>query len=387
MTKKRWMTCAALLSLAAAPAAAQTGGFITTLGADTVAIERFTRTGNRLEGEILGKVPSVIVRSYTIEFGADGRTTRAQTIQRRPGETAPLLTTTATFTRDSIQLEVRRDTGVTRRAFAYPGAVIAVPAGPGQSWAITEILAERLRASRSDSVHYAGYFVGTTAQFWISWTRMGRDSVRIRDLNLGLWYGRLGAGGRLESVTPISGTQQFAARRISAPDIAAVATAWRAREQQTAQAGLLSPRDTVRASTAGAALWIDYSRPSKRGRVVYGSPIVPWGEVWRTGANAATQFRSDRAIEIGGVLLQPGLYTLWTIPQQSGGWKLLINSETGQWGTAHNGARDVYQLDMTTSALPAVVERFTISVVPTTTGGTLHLDWDRTRASIPFTVR
>jgi hypothetical protein len=131
---------------------------------------------------------------------------------------------------------------------------------------------------------------------------------------------------------------------------------------------------------------VDYSRPAKRGRVIFGSTIVPWGEVWRTGANAATQFRTDKALEMGGIVVPAGFYTLWTIPTQSG-WKLLINSETGQWGTAHKAERDMFQLDMTTSTLPQAVERFTITVVPSAQGGTLNLDWDTTRASIPFTVR
>ena len=143
----------------------------------------------------------------------------------------------------------------------------------------------------------------------------------------------------------------------------------------------------VRATAGGATLWIDYSRPAKRGRQIFGSTIVPWGEVWRTGANAATQFRTDKALDIGGVTLPAGFYTLWTIPSPQGGWKLLINSETGQWGTAHKPERDLYQLDMTTSALAQPVERFTISVVPSGQGGALQLDWDTTRATIPFTVR
>jgi len=108
--------------------------------------------------------------------------------------------------------------------------------------------------------------------------------------------------------------------------------------------------------------------------------------VWRTGANAATQFRTDKALEIGGIVVPAGFYTLWTIPSPSG-WKLLINGETGQWGTAHKADRDLFQVDLTMSTLPQAVERFTISIVPSAQGGALNLDWDTVRASIPFTVR
>lgn len=371
----------------ASPLAAQTtGGYIVRLGNDTVAVERFTRTANRIEGEILAKAPFVTVRTWSIDFGPDGRATRAEATTRRPGEANPFQSTVTTFTRDSAMSEIRRDTAVQRRRVAMPGQVFGLAAGPNNSWAITEVLSERFRAARLDSVAFPGYFLGGTAGTTISWVRMGRDSVRIYSGDA-IWVGRLDRDGRLLAVSPRAGTQLFSAERIAAPDVPQLATAWRTREQQSAQMGLLSPRDTTRATVGGATLWVDYGRPSKRGRQIFGTPIAPWNQVWRTGANAATQFRTDRALSIGGVTLQPGLYTLWTIPSESG-WKLLINSQTGQWGTAHDPARDLYQLDMRTESLANTVERFTISI--STSGdssGALHIDWDNTRASIPFTVR
>ena len=120
--------------------------------------------------------------------------------------------------------------------------------------------------------------------------------------------------GRIVHAVPLSGTQQFPAERVASVDINALAVSFGARDQAGQAFGLASPRDTVRATVAGASLMIDYSRPSKRGREIFGTTIVPWGEVWRTGANAATQFRTDKALEMGGVVLQPGFYTLWTIP-------------------------------------------------------------------------
>jgi hypothetical protein len=150
---------------------------------------------------------------------------------------------------------------------------------------------------------------------------------------------------------------------------------------------MLSPRDTVKVESAGgASLTIDYSRPAKRGRSVIGGILVPYGEVWRTGANAATQVRTDRPLDFGGTVVPAGFYTLWTLPTATG-WKLIVNGETGQWGTAHKPEKDLYTMDMKVSTLPQVVERFTISVEPSATGGVLNLDWDTTRASIAFTVK
>jgi hypothetical protein len=169
------------------------------------------------------------------------------------------------------------------------------------------------------------------------------------------------------------------------PDLDATAVAFQSRDQAGAGLGTLSPRDTVRTTNAGgAAITLDYGRPAKRGRVLYGS-LVPYGQVWRTGANAATQIRTDRSLDFGGTVVPAGFYTLWTIPGPDG-WKLLFNSQTGQWGTAHNATLDVFTVDMKVAPLAQVVERFTISIEEQPTGGTVNLDWDTTRASAAFTV-
>jgi hypothetical protein len=214
--------------------------------------------------------------------------------------------------------------------------------------------------------------------------RLGRDSMVIETEN-DLFHARVDRGGRLLAVVPVRGTGKFTVDRVEHLDLAAQMAAFVAQEHQAGTMGALSTRDTVRASVAGATLWIDYGRPAKRGRVVFGG-VVPWGEVWRTGANAATQFRTDRALTIGGTALPAGTYTLWTIPSPSG-WKLVINRQTGQWGTEHHADQDLATLDMRVSTLPQPVERFTIRVEPQDSGGVLQLDWDTTRASVALTVQ
>ena len=95
-----------------------------------------------------------------------------------------------------------------------------------------------------------------------------------------------------------------------------------------------SQRQSVSQTVGDTTVSIVYHRPNIKAREVWGG-IVPYGEVWRTGANAATQLKLDRPIEIGGHAVAAGGYTLWTIPSAAG-WKLVLNSETGQWGTAHD---------------------------------------------------
>jgi hypothetical protein len=113
---------------------------------------------------------------------------------------------------------------------------------------------------------------------------------------------------------------------------------------------------------------------------------VPYGVVWRTGANEATHFRTDRDLTIGTVRVPHGTYTLWTIPAPDG-WTLIINRQTRQWGTDYDKTQDLAQIPMTVAPLGAPVEQFTIAIEPNRNGsGVLTLRWDTTRASVPIRV-
>jgi hypothetical protein len=147
----------------------------------------------------------------------------------------------------------------------------------------------------------------------------------------------------------------------------------------------MSPPDTVRATVGAANLEIAYSRPLKRGRVIFGN-VVPWNQVWRTGANAATQLTTSADIVFGNTVIPAGKYTLWSLPTSTGA-KLIINSQTGQWGTEYDAARDVARLDLAQTTIATPVEEFTISIVPQGTNGVLRLSWDDREYSIPFRVK
>ncbi|MGE0555950.1 MAG: DUF2911 domain-containing protein [Gemmatimonadales bacterium] len=145
-----------------------------------------------------------------------------------------------------------------------------------------------------------------------------------------------------------------------------------------------SPRDTTRAVVAGANVLVDYGRPSKRGREIFGG-LVPYGRVWRTGANEATHLVTDKPLMFGSTMVPAGTYTLYTLPAADG-WQLIINKQTGQWGTSYDESQDHARVPMRVASLPEVVEQFTIKIEPGSGGGVLKLEWDRTVASIPFMV-
>jgi len=180
-------------------------------------------------------------------------------------------------------------------------------------------------------------------------------------------------------------TNKVIVKRVPKVDVDGALRDFAARDDAGQVMGQLSPRDTVRATIGNAHLVIDYGRPRKRGREIFGG-VVPWGEVWRTGANAATGFTTDADLKVGGTIIPKGSYTLWSLPSENGA-KLIVNSQTGQWGTDYHADKDFARVDLAAEALPQPVETFTIAIDPAAGGGVLRLEWDRTRYSLPFTVQ
>lgn len=152
------------------------------------------------------------------------------------------------------------------------------------------------------------------------------------------------------------------------------------------QGRVLSPRDTSRFVTDdGRRIYVDYGRPSRRGRQIMGG-LVPFGRVWRTGANAATTLVTEADLTIGNARVPRGTYTLYSIPTPEG-WTLIVNRQTGQWGTQYDPSRDFVRIPMQVSALRQPVEQFTITLEKGRAGAnTLAFTWENTRATVPFRV-
>jgi hypothetical protein len=148
-----------------------------------------------------------------------------------------------------------------------------------------------------------------------------------------------------------------------------VVAAWQGRA-----AGPLAPRDTVRAAIGSGEIVIDYGRPSKRGRTIFGG-LVPYGEVWRTGANAATHFSTPVDLLAGDSRIPAGRYTLFTIPDPERP-TLIVNRQVGQWGTAYDPGKDLVRIPMTSRATTAAVERLTIRIQESGTTWRLVFEWD-----------
>jgi hypothetical protein len=134
----------------------------------------------------------------------------------------------------------------------------------------------------------------------------------------------------------------------------------------------------------GKTVIVDYSSPRAKGRKIFGG-IVPYGQVWRAGANEATTFVLNTDLVVGGKMVPAGSYTIFALPDADK-WTLIINKKTGEWGVPYTGeATELTRIPMKVSTLPSAVEDFTIAFDKNGSGCTMRLDWETTRASVEIT--
>jgi hypothetical protein len=392
---RRTVLLAAVLAapVVAAPASAQSehGAFITRLGDDTLAVERFTRTGNRLEGDRVARAPRTALLHYVATLGPDGRVTRIEG-EGRAGNALDAPATQSTvmeFGKDTVVATLRAGDSTRTMRIA---AADAVPIF-NMTYALYDQAIRHALKSKGDSIPMQFVFAGAP-QPVESWVLRGKDRDSV---TIGIFgfpgRARVDSRGRMLGFDGSQTTVKVLVTRLPDADVMAFARAFAAKEAASRPLGQLSPRDTARADLGGAHLLVDYGRPSKRGRPVFGG-IVPWGQVWRTGANAATQFETDRDLVVGGTPVKAGKYTLWTLPTADG-TQLIVNGQTGQWGTEYDASKDVVRIPVKTSSLASPVEVFTIAIDPagapagggSGAGGTLRMQWDTTEWSVPVEVK
>jgi hypothetical protein len=142
-----------------------------------------------------------------------------------------------------------------------------------------------------------------------------------------------------------------------------------------------SPPGTADCTINGKKVSIEYSRPSLKARKL-GTDLAPYGKVWRTGANEATTLTTAIALDIGGAKVPAGTYTLYTLPSE-GTWKLIINKQTGQWGTEYHQEQDLARVDMKKQEIVVPVEQFTIALdQDSNDSADLNLEWEKTRVFV-----
>jgi hypothetical protein len=153
-----------------------------------------------------------------------------------------------------------------------------------------------------------------------------------------------------------------------------------------------SPPEQASISVAGKTISIDYSAPSVRGRKIFGPGGLLSGDptypAWRAGANAATAFHTTADLDVGGLHVPKGDYTLYCWVQDPNAWQLIINKQTGQWGLDYDRSRDLGRVKMTMTTPPSEIERLKYTL--TNAGPNkvkLQLEWEHHIASVMITVK
>jgi hypothetical protein len=350
------------------------------LGKDTIAVERVVSTPDSLTDEVIDRYPRTErfryvahltpehqVASYTIYF------------YESPKAGAPVAARIrADFKGDSAHVMVQRGDDTSTSSVAVPAG--SVPMNE-PSFGILQVVVSRALAARGQRVPYNALYLPSSSYPGSAMAHGDTVHIDTKDDKVRVV---VNAEGGMLSLSDPGGTLQAIVVRTPWPDIDAWAAKFMAQDAQGKALGNLSPRDTARATIGGAQLMVDYGRPAKRGRQIFGG-VVPWNVVWRTGANAATAFFADKDVMLGGTRVPAGVYTLFTLPTRNG-WSLIVSKKTGEWGTEYDSTADLARIPMkvSTTALPA--ERFTITITPQGSGGALTLAWDTMVAALPVRV-
>ena len=374
-------------------AADDRAGFVTTLGRDTIALESFTRSASRLEGDIVLRVPGTVLFHYVLNLESDGTVSRSVLDLKPLG--VPIMAarrTTLDFVGDSVRINVdSAGTSSLRTVAAKKGAVPLLTTGFGASLGIYtsfgmyEILLSRLPIHATDTAKVVTVGALSGAVSTKPFLRPSATQVEVDFFRIAWMHVKLDESGHIVSADAIETTEKTQTKRTDFIDIPAAAKEYAARDRAGHGLGLASPDTLVRAKLGPANIVLEFGRPSRRNREILGN-VVPYDKVWRTGANAASVLSSDRELTIGGKTIPAGSHTLWTLPKRDG-VDLIINRQVGQWGTDYDPSRDLVRIPMTVSTAAAPQEQFAITVTGSGNSGELHIQWDTFVWSVPVTVK
>jgi DUF2911 family protein len=389
---------AVLISLAAVRLAQtpadETGAFVTTLGRDTVAIENVARTGNRVTGDILVRVPSTVRLHYQVDLRANGSVARS-TYEADPTGATNMAGRRLTLDFDSDAVRTTIDSAGKSRQIVRPvpkGTMPLLMTGFGASYGLYssmglyELLLQHTKPAANDTLIAPAIdlasgriskrkFIARTATqidvdyFGILWTHLTVD-----------------ARGHIIAADARGTTEKTVTQRVESADIAALAKSFTAADRAGKGMGEASPNVIAKGTIGGQPVVVSYGSPRRRGRTILGA-VVLYDRVWRTGANEATVLTFDKDMTIGGAPVPAGAYSLWTIPKADGTVQLIINRQHGQWGTDYDPAQDLVRVPMKSSTAPSPQENFAIDVSGAGATGELRMSWDTFVWRVPIAAK
>jgi hypothetical protein len=373
-------------------------GFLTMLGRDTISIESISRQGNTLTSDEVDRFPRVRIRHSVVDLNDDGSIRHLVMDIHTPSEPTGQRDrkVVADVADNKVHLSKTDSTGTVNRDFQTGGSIVV--AHVPQMYSLYELY---FTAALKKAAASKPAVVGTVQmrQFYIDreFDRFPLGEVTVNPLDRGKmeithdWLSGTGeatmdSAGNMLSYSGARTTYDVRVRRLATPpDVKGIADRWEAKETQGGNVKSLSVQDSSRAQIGNSILTVYYGRPLLRGRTLLGD-LIPYDRVWRTGANAATQFTTSAPIKLAGMQVPAGSYTLFTAPHTNG-VDLIVNKQTGEWGTEYNRSLNLGIARMIDEVATAPVEEFTISILPgDNRHGTLLLEWGTFRWIAPIEV-
>lgn len=355
-----------------------TAALVTRLGHDTLAVERWVRTAERMDAEVVLRAPRTTYARYQISLRRGGHVTGWRTTVWTGADTtaAPALRETATLAGDSLIVERQR--GAQTQTVRVAADSLILPFIDMVHWPYELAL---MRAYRTGLPELTQPLLTGARVSPFTLVRQGPNAVAITHPTRGTMTTELDARGRLVSLDAGQTTRALVVTREHWLDVLTIGRDFARRDAAGRSFGELSGRGGGEFVVHGVSVTLDYGTPQKRGREIWGA-LVPWGRVWRTGANRATHFTTDGDLRLGDLHVPAGEYTLYSIPEAGGGL-LIVNRQTGQNGQTYNADRDLGRVPFRTAPLAEPVEVFTIRVEDRGDGPALRLMWDRTEFYVP----
>jgi hypothetical protein len=374
-------------------------GFLTMLGHDTISIESITRQGNTLTSDEVDRFPRVRIRHTLVNLNDDGSIRHLEMNIYTPSEPSGQRErkVIADVANNKVQLSKTDSTGTMNRDFSTGGSIVV--AHVPQMYSLYELYFVAALKQAATSKLAAGSPV-QMRQFYIDreFDRFPLGDATLSPLDSGKveithdWLSGTGeammdSGNNMLAYSGARTTYHVQVRRLATPpDVKGIADHFEAKETASGFVKSLSVRDTARAQIGNSIFTVDYGRPLLRGRTPLGD-VIPYDRVWRTGANAATQFTTSTPIRLAGMQIPAGTYTLFTEPHTNG-VDLIVNKQTGEWGTEYNHSLNLGITRIISEVATVPAEEFTISILPSDNrNGALVLKWGSFRWIAPIEVQ
>ena len=350
--------------------------FVTTLGKDTLALEKYTQNDSGVYAEVILRSPktTLLIQQFNtdksgnfLSYSSNSYIIKETVKKQNSSESVKVLN-------DSIQWKSTTDETERSGIFLYDSLIL--PFIDMVHWPF-DIMTQRQNSDSSSVPVFSGARV-----FSYIVQKMGDDSLTLKHPTRGTMGVTINEDKSIRVIDASLTTRKLLVTSVEPIDMDLYFIKYSDLDMKNKSFGSLSGRAEETFSVVGTTLSFDYGTPAQRGREIWGK-LVPYNKLWRTGANKATHVTFSDNIQMDTLTIPAGQYTLFTIPSESGGI-LIINKQTGQNGQQYNESLNLGTVQMMTRNLDHSVELFTIRADEENGGGVIRLQWGDREMVIPF---